>query len=101
MLASQGVGESLLSTLDYGVQAWEIITQEVQDLRNRGYSVENEERLPEALAEMRQLRQDFAARWPMFTQEELQRGRDQIARGEFVTGEDLLRAQQDKNRQAG
>jgi hypothetical protein len=101
MRASQVLGQFLIAALDASVQTWEVIANWLQDCRARGYEVDNEAAVPQALEAARKLHQDFAQRWPLFRPEDLERGRDQIARGECIaTEEEFRRALQDKARQA-
>jgi hypothetical protein len=101
MRASQVLGPFLMAALEASVQTWEVIASRLQDCQTRGYHVDNEAAVPQALEAARHLHQDFAQRWPLFRPEELERGRDQIARGECVTTEEeFRRALQDKARQA-
>lgn len=101
IVEAQRLGRLVLRALDESIATWDILAEAVSDYRNRGYSVENGADVKDAIDKLKRLRDDFAGRWPMFTSEELDRGRDQITRGEFVTGEELIRALQGEDRQAG
>lgn len=62
----------------------------VQGARQKGYEVDNADRLDEAIEQVRRLKQDFEARWPFFDQRQLGESRANIARGEYQTVEEIL-----------
>lgn len=84
-------GFMIQATLDAAVQAVEAVTMRVEHYKRQGYSVDNEETLREVARKTRQRQVAFLGQWPFFTLEELEESSAVIERGEFVTGEDLLR----------
>ncbi len=52
--------------------------------------IEDASRLPAVIADVAALRKEVLDPWPFFTQETLDEGRAEIARGEFVSAEELL-----------
>lgn len=88
---SEEIGRDVLLVLKAGVVTWESLAKSVEERVAQGYAVEGADRAPPALAEIQSLAADFAARWPFIRVEDIEEGARQIAAGEFVTGEELLR----------
>jgi hypothetical protein len=63
----------------------QIVTRECGD---KGRLIEDASTLPAVTAEVARMRQEIFDAWPFFTQETLDEGRAEIARGEYVTAEE-------------
>jgi len=90
-LNSEEIGSCVLQVLKAGAVTWKSLAESVEERVAQGYTVEGADGIPAALAETRTLAADFAARWPFARQEDIEAGAREIAEGNFITGEELLR----------
>ena len=88
---TQATGHYVLSLLEAGAVAWQYLTDLTEQCATAGRAIEGSERVPTVRAEMDKLLADFDRRWPFVRSEDVERGSREIASGEFVAGEDLLR----------
>jgi hypothetical protein len=61
---SEEIGREVLPVLKAGVVTWKALAEGVEERVAQGYTVESADRIPAALAEIRALAADFAARRP-------------------------------------
>jgi hypothetical protein len=82
-LAYQAIYDRILCV----VEEIQIVTRDYGD---KGRLIEDASTLPAVAAEVARMRRETFDSWPFFTQETLDEGRAEIARGEYVTAEELL-----------
>ena len=91
------VGRSVLGMLKAGIRAWKSCGEEASECSALGYVVDGSDRIPGLLAELRKLAADFRSHWPFMRKEGIERGKKELAAGDFVTGEDLSRELQSQD----
>ncbi len=82
-------GRWVLSVLKAGIRAWKSCGEEASECAALGYVVDGADRIPGLLAELKKLADDFKSRWPFMRKVDIERGKKELAAGDFITGEDL------------
>ena len=87
----QEMGQNIVEMLDSEIETLDAMAERARIISHQGGVVRNAGQLPAAVQKVRILADDFKTRWPFIQTEDVQRGAQEIARGELVTGEELLR----------
>lgn len=87
----QEAGELLRKAYLHSLQAFEGVADCLRWTKQLGYEVDRIAEFQQAFETIRRLSEDFSQRWPVLDAASVETARAQIARGEFLSAEDIQR----------
>lgn len=96
----QRTGQHLREALHQALQLLEEVGKSLQWAADQGHKAGNPSLLDDAVKRVQESAAKLEQRWPFIDPRQVEQARAALARGEFQTGEDILRELQSPDRQA-